>query len=569
MKLETYEFNDNGHNLAGLAKHGKNWPVVYLIHNDKEMYVGETNSFQNRFRQHLDNDARKFLTTISFVDDDEFNKSAVLDIEQGLIRLCGADGKFILQNKNAGQSGMHNYFQRDKYEKKIPEIWEKMSEKNLTCHAYDELVNSNLFKYSPYTTPTEEQNEVCYNVMKQILDTLKNGKSGTSIVYGSAGTGKTIVAINLVYTLTNILLMNVDDDIDDSDKWQKLIKEWKTYVQANDLPKIAFVVPMQSLNATLSDVFNDVGGKQMQDIVISPYRVAKEKFDVVIVDESHRLKKRKSLAGGFEYKMFDDCCKSLGLDSKSSNQLEWIVQQSRHRVLFYDPSQSIKPADIYPKEYDNAIQGTFIQQNILRSQMRCLGGSDYIDYIKSIFNLENVSKKKFGDYDIKVFDDVDQMVQTIKAKDSEIGLCRNLAGYAWKWISKDYKPQEIQQQKLYDIKIGAYQYYWNTTATNWILSPNAVNEIGCVHTSQGYDLNIVGLIFGNEIDWDEHQNCFIINEKEFYDTKVKMDSPAHQIQQHIINAYKVMITRGIKGCYMYACKPGMKKFLEKWFLSDE
>ena len=89
-------------------------------------------------------------------------------------------------------------------------------------------------------------NDVCYSVMKQILESLQNGKSGTSIVYGSAGTGKTIVAINLVYTLTNILLMNVDDDIDESDKWQKLIKEWKMYVRASGLPKIAFVVPMQS-----------------------------------------------------------------------------------------------------------------------------------------------------------------------------------------------------------------------------------------------------------------------------------------------------------------------------------
>lgn len=565
MKLETYDFNSMGCELAGQASRGKNWPVVYLIHNQQEMYVGETNSFQNRFRQHLDNPERASLTTISFIDDEEFNKSAILDIEQGLIRLCGADGKFVLQNKNAGQSGMHNYFQREKYEKKIPEIWEELSKAKLTSHAYDELVNSNLFKYSPYTTPTEEQNDVCYSVIKQILESLQNGKSGTSIVYGSAGTGKTIVAINLVYTLTNILLMNVDDDIDESDKWQKLIKEWKTYVRASGLPKIAFVVPMQSLNATLSDVFYDVGGKQMQEIVISPYRIAKEKYDIVIVDESHRLKKRKSLAGGFEFKMFDECCESLGLDPKTSNQLEWIVQQSRHRVLFYDPSQSIKPADINPAEYNNVIQGTFIQRNTLLSQMRCLGGSDYIDYIKSIFNLENIPKKVFGDYDIKVFDDVDQMVQAIKAKDREIGLCRNLAGYAWKWVTKGQTAQQIVAGNLFDIVIGSYRYYWNTTDKNWILSPNAVNEIGCVHTSQGYDLNIVGLIFGNEIDWDERRNCFIINEKEFYDTKVKMDSPAFQIQQHIINAYKVMITRGIKGCYMYACNPGMQKFLKKWF----
>ena len=100
MELKTYDFDSDNCELVGVEKHGKNWPVVYLIHNDTSMYIGETNSFQNRFRQHLDNPNRKQLTTISFVDDDEFNKSAVLDIEQGLIRLCGADGKFRLDRKS-------------------------------------------------------------------------------------------------------------------------------------------------------------------------------------------------------------------------------------------------------------------------------------------------------------------------------------------------------------------------------------------------------------------------------------------------------------------------------------
>ena len=116
MKLETYDFNKDGLKRAELAKHGKNWPVVYLIHNDEKMYVGETSSFHNRFNQHLKNNARDGLEIITFIDDEEFNKSAILDIEQRLIRLCGADKKYDLQNKNAGQSGTHDYFQREKYE---------------------------------------------------------------------------------------------------------------------------------------------------------------------------------------------------------------------------------------------------------------------------------------------------------------------------------------------------------------------------------------------------------------------------------------------------------------------
>ena len=562
MKLETYDFNSMGCELAGQASRGKNWPVVYLIHNQQEMYVGETNSFQNRFRQHLDNPERASLTTISFIDDEEFNKSAILDIEQGLIRLCGADGKFVLQNKNAGQSGMHNYFQREKYEKKIPEIWEELSKAKLTNHAYDELVNSNLFKYSPYTTPTEEQNDVCYSVMKQILESLQNGKSGTSIVYGSAGTGKTIVAINLVYTLTNILLMNVDDDIDESDKWQKLIKSWKEYVRNHRTLKIAFVVPMQSLNATLTNVFNEIGGTKMSKLVVSPYDVAKDFFDVVIVDESHRLKRRKGI---MEYGTFDKCCRKLGMDPTKSNQLDWIIKCSKYRVLFYDPAQSVKSADVSSEEFVKSLGSDKLIKQYLRSQMRCIGGNDYIKYVNDLFNGRFVEKKTFGPYDLESFNDVNLMVQKIKKKNDEIGLCRIVAGYAWLWRTKGLSIEEIKEQKIYDIDIEGNQYIWNTTDKDWILSDNAINEVGCVHTTQGYDLNYVGLIFGEEIDWDERAGCFKINLEKFFDKKVKEATPEEQVKEYIINAYKVMMTRGIKGCYMYACKPGMQKFLKKWF----
>lgn len=585
MELKTYDFDSDNCELVGVEKHGKNWPVVYLIHNDTSMYIGETNSFQNRFRQHLDNPNRKQLTTISFVDDDEFNKSAVLDIEQGLIRLCGADGKFRLQNRNAGQSGMHDYFERARYERKIPEIWNGLRDLKLANQSYDDLVNSNLFKYSPYTTLTTEQNEVCYDVMCHILRILGSGESGTSVINGSAGTGKTIVAIKLVDLLLNIASDEVsyeDDSWRESDareekgKWQKLISEWREYVKGNGKPKIAFVVPMESLRETLKQVFDGFGGRKMAAVVTSPSGVVlgrgstlKEKFDVIVVDESHRLKKRKALSGGPDYTRFDTCCEKLGMRPETSNQLDWIVAQSRHRVLFYDSSQSVKPSDVSRLEYSEAISRTLTETFSLRSQMRCKGGDDFLEYVKDVFDEDARPQKKrdFGDYDIRVFDDVGAMVQAIKERDAEKGLSRVVAGYSWYWATKGKRVDEIKQNGLFDIAIGPYRYCWNTTQKGWILSPNAINEIGCVHTTQGYDLNYVGLIFGKEIDYDERSGKFRLDDNEFYDRNVKYGSTQEQMCIRILNAYKVMMTRGIYGCYMYACNPGMQKFLKKWFPS--
>ena len=561
MELKTYSFDQTGCELAGMEHRGKNWPVVYLIHNNSEIYVGETNSFQNRFKQHLNNDERTSLTTISFVDDDEFNKSAVLDIEQNLIRLCSADGKFRLQNKNAGQSGMHDYFQRNEYEKKIPIIWNLLNKEKLTIHSYEELVNSNLFKYSPYTAPTDEQNEVCFQVLEQILESLQNNQNATSIVYGSAGTGKTVVAINIVHTLINMKLMNIDVEDDENDKWKKLIAEWKKYVSEKKLPKIAFVVPMQALRETLGQVFVDVGGDSLGNVVISPNDVVKDDYDVVVVDESHRLRKRKNLTN---YAIFDENCRKMGMDKNTANELDWIVKKSRHRVFFYDPAQSVKSSDVSKDEYENSIKETNKKTFLLSSQMRCRGGEHYIDYVKSVFNLSCYEKKQVLNYEIKVYNDDLEMVNDIKKKDNAVGLCRVVAGFAWEWKTK--KMSQTQKQEYFDIEINGHEYLWNDfNAKNWILSPNAVNEIGCIHTSQGYDLNYVGIIFGREIEWNESQNQFDINLDLYFDKKVKDATPKDKVEEYIINAYKVMMTRGIKGCYMYACNPGMQKFLKKWF----
>lgn len=154
--INQYDFNETGAKTVAKEKKGKDWPVVYLIHNDSELYIGETQNAFNRFEQHLRNNDRKNLKTIDIIFDDEFNKSAILDIEQSLIQLCGADKKFKLQNLNGGQSEKHNYYQREKYINKLEQIWEELTKLGMTNLDISELRNSNLFKYSPYNTLTNE-----------------------------------------------------------------------------------------------------------------------------------------------------------------------------------------------------------------------------------------------------------------------------------------------------------------------------------------------------------------------------------------------------------------------------
>ena len=98
----------------------------------------------------------------------------------------------------------------------------------------------------------------------------------------------------------------------------------------------------------------------------------------------------------------------------------------------------------------------------------------------------------------------------------------------------------------------------------WILRDGAVNEIGCVHTTQGYDLNYVAVILGHEIDYDDESQSIVIDRSKFYDSKVKTGVDDETLKQYIINSYKVMMTRGIKGCHVYACNPRLQNYLKRF-----
>lgn len=167
------------------------------------------------------------------------------------------------------------------------------------------------------------------------------------------------------------------------------------------------------------------------------------------------------------------------------------------------------------------------------------------------------------DFEIKIFDDPNEMIEKIKQLDKKIGLCRNVAGYDWEWKSKNKSNEEIREKGLYDFDFEGEKYIWNHTNNGWILSSNAVNEIGCVHTVQGYDLNYVGVIIGPDLSYNKEKNKIEVHINELKDSNVKRGTDEKVIQKYIINTYKILLERGIKGCYIYACDKSMQEYLKE------
>lgn len=516
-EIKTFSFNKENFNQIKNYNFGLNWPVVYLIEDGKEIYIGETTRLYGRSKEHYDNPERKKLKDIHIITDEEYNKSATLDIESSLIKYISAEGSFVLQNGNEGLQN-HNYYDREKYKAKFEIIWKKLQEMSLVKKDLSQIRNSDLFKYSPYKSLTEDQ----FFVAKQIFNEVLKNERSTFIVHGKPGTGKTILATYLF-------------------KYLKEKQETKNL-------KIGLVVPMASLRKTIGKVFSKIKGLKAS-MVIGPSDVIKQKYDLLIIDEAHRLQRRKGIMG---YGSFDEVNKKLDLDNNGT-QLDWVLKSSKHQIFFYDENQSIKPADVRAEDFKNLK----VKEYKITTQMRVEAGEDYINFIEDVFDIKSPKINNFLNYDLKIFDNVEEMVDKIKEKEKIYKLSRVVSGYAWPWHTKSGTQD-------YDIEINGLKLIWNSTAQDWVNSPNAINEVGCIHTVQGYDLNYVGVIIGPEFTYDEKNRKFKVNRERYFDTNGRNGiTDPNELERYVINIYKTLLTRGIKGTYIYIVDESLKKYFKE------
>lgn len=560
FEVRRFDFNNNLFDEFQNIHYAKDlWPLVYILSdgNIREAYVGETTDAYARMSSHLKNNAKNKLSAVHLITSEKFNKSATLDIESNLIKYLSGDGQYKLINGNIGLAN-HNYYQKKEvYWDIFKSIWDKLRAEGISKHAIEFIDNSDLFKYSPYKTLTSEQRAGLLVIIKNLL----KGDFNNFIIEGGAGTGKTILAIFLFK-----LLNSTNEDFNfkefgtEEAEFINLINELK---EKYPNPKMALVVPMSSFRNTLKKVFKNIKGLNA-NMVIGPAEIIKDKFDIIVVDESHRLRRRVNL--GAYYGAFDAVCTKLGLDKTNCSELDWIIQQSRNSILFYDENQSIKPSDVKKEDFDKLKSQTSTKIEYLKSQFRVKGGNDYVRYIDQLLNckLDQSSQQfKSKDYEFVLFDTMEEFVKEIKLRDAENGLSRLIAGYSWEWVSN-------KDKQALDIKIDNTELQWNSVAIDWVNSPNAANEVGCIHTTQGYDLNYAGIIFGNEISYDPNKDEIVILKENYFDKNGKQSiKDPKELKKFILNIYKTVMLRGIKGTYVYVCDQNLKAYFEKYIAKNE
>lgn len=528
----------------------ENWPVVYILNDNgqKLAYVGETVDTTSRLNNHLQTKEKKKLKEAHLIASKKFNKSATLDIESNLIKYLHADGQYKLLNGNLGLVN-HSYYQREEfYSDLFKNIWNGLITQGIARHSLEHITNSDLFKYSPYKSLSLDQRK---NLML-IIDALLADDKKSILVEGGAGTGKTIMAIFLFK-----LMLSDDSDFnykEFGEDEQQFIQKIKQLKSKFPQPKMALVIAMGSFRKTIKTVFKNINGLN-PDLVIGPSDLEYDRYDILFVDESHRLRKRVNL--GPYFKVFDRVCKALGLNHLTTSELEWTQLRSKKALYFYDSKQSIKPSDVDSIAFENLKNKASSLTVQLHSQFRVKGGNGFVNFANRLLdndfgNEHFVYRDK--NYDVLLFDSFSDFIKELRSKNEEHQLSRFIAGYAWPWASKT-------NPDAYDIEIEGIQLKWNSTAIDYINQDPHAQEVGCIHTTQGYDLNYAGIIFGPEIIYNPISKQIEIVKENYRDRNgTATITDLDVLKAYVINIYKTIMLRGILGCYIYVCDSNLREY---------
>jgi DUF2075 family protein len=199
--------------------------------------------------------------------------------------------------------------------------------------------------------------------------------------------------------------------------------------------------------------------------------------------------------------------------------------------------------------------------------MRVSAGDDYVGYVRQILSNLPPERAEFVGYDLRLFDDLGAMRRELRSREDEVGLARLVAGFAWPWKSR-------KNPAVFDIQIDGEELRWNSTDKDWVGSAKSVNEVGSIHTIQGYDLNYAGVIIGPDLRFDPTRSALAFDRSNYFDKRGKQDNRKRKITytdddllRLASNIYAVLLTRGILGTYVFVCDQPLREYL-RTFLSQ-
>lgn len=377
----------------------------------------------------------------------------------------------------------------------------------------------------------DEQKVVYEEALQLANEALRTNTKEILVVEGGPGTGKSVLAINLLVEFTK----------------RGMVAQ---YVTKNAAPRNIYEAKLKGdfRKSQITNLFKGSG---------SYVNIPKDEFDVLIVDEAHRLNEKSGLF------------QNLG-----ENQVKELINAAKTTIFFIDERQRVTIKDIGSidmiEKYSKELEGRMHRTELV-SQFRCNGSDGYLAWIDDVLQIRQTANTNYigKDYDFKVYDDPHKLLNKIKKLNKVKNKARMLAGYCWEWPKDTRTRSEVP-----DIIISEHDFgiSWNLGNTNtWAIDETSINEAGCIHTAQGLEFDYVGVIIGDDLIYRNGQVQTDETKRAKSDQslrgikKMSKEDPekAKKLADEIIrNTYRTLLTRGQKGCYIYCTDKALAEYFK-------
>ncbi len=380
----------------------------------------------------------------------------------------------------------------------------------------------------------DDQKIIYEYAIRTAINTISSNKKSVMIIKGGPGTGKSVLAINLLIALNTRNLSCF-------------------YVTKNSAPRNVYSYKLKGkfTKTYINNLFQSSGNF---------INTEKDKFDCIIADEAHRLNE-----------------KSGRYSNKGENQIKEIINSSKFSIFLIDENQRVTLKDIgredLIRQFANEMDAN-ISTYELKSQFRCNGSNGYLSWLDRTLEINDTANFDFKgfNYDFRVLDDPNELRKLIETKNKINNKSRIVAGYCWEWPSGDSR----KDPNYHEIKMPEknFEISWNLEGGEYFaIGSNSVHEAGCIHTVQGLEFDYIGVIIGPDMCYENNHiiTDYTKRAKSDYSlrgikeiTKEQGQDIAYKIADEIIkNTYRTLMTRGMKGCYIYCVDKNLSEYIKK------
>ena len=359
----------------------------------------------------------------------------------------------------------------------------------------------------------------------------KKKEKSVILVHGGPGTGKSVIALNILA--------------------EAAIRKKNVFYGCKSKPFIEGLRKMvgPDVRIIFSNLYRFV-----------PNKTKENEFDILLIDEAHRIEK----SSNHQY--------TKPQDRSDMPQMEQLVRCSKTTVFFIDDRQNVRSSEVGSSQLikDAAAKyGAGIHEVTLETQYRCMGSNDYLLWIESVLGYSEEGRifRKDDQFDFRIFSSPQEIMDILNEKEKEKpNSARMTAGFCWPWSFKT----DVNGELVKDVKIGDFAMPWETHDKitsipkgyvrwyEWAYKPEGIKQVGCIYTAQGFEFDYIGVIIGNDLCVDKSTGKIVADISATKDPMLKR-SPEN-FEKHVKNIYRTLLTRGMKGCYVYFTDKETEKY---------